>query len=46
MSGPYWASLRSDHPADHYVRQALDEQERNDYARDDRVDDHADADVA
>jgi hypothetical protein len=42
MSGPDWASLRSDYPADHYVRKALDEQQD----RDDRVDDQADADVA
>jgi hypothetical protein len=42
MSGPDYRSLRSDHPADHYVRQALDEQRESD----DRADDQADAEVA
>jgi hypothetical protein len=38
----YYKTMRSDYPADHYVRQALDEQQD----RDDRVDDQTDADVA
>jgi hypothetical protein len=43
MSGDTdYRALRSDHPAEHYVRQALDEQQDHD----DRADDQADAEVA